>query len=205
MKKSVYKQTIEVYNKLGKGYLENSKKVTPPERLPFSKLFSKGSYILDVGCGGGRDSNFFIQKKLKVTGIDTSPVFIKLAKKEVPEAAFKCIDLLKVDFPKETFDGIWAQAVLLHLKRKDLPKALKKFHKILKQNGVLHLTLREGKGEAYVKDKISNEEERFYTYFSRKEIKNLLRKQGFKIILFKVTGDVHQRADINWMRIWAQK
>ena len=64
MKKSVYKQTIEVYNKLGKGYLENSKKVTPPERLPFSKLFSKGSYILDVGCGGGRDSNFFIQKKL---------------------------------------------------------------------------------------------------------------------------------------------
>ena len=113
--------------------------------------------------------------------------------------------MLKIDFPKETFDGIWAQAVLLHLKRKDLPKALKKFHKILKKNGVLHFTLREGKGEAYVRDEISNDEKRFYTYFSRSEIKNLLKKQGFKIILFKVTGDVHKRADIHWIRIWAKK
>ncbi len=205
MQKTIYERTTEVYNKLGKKYLEKSKKVTPPERLPFSKLFAKGSYVLDVGCGGGRDSSFFIKKGLNVLGIDTSSVFINLAKKEVPKATFKCADLLKLNFPKNTFDGIWAQAVLLHLKRKDVPRALKIFYKILKPNGVLHITLREGKGEAYVKDKLSEGNERFYTYFSRSEIKKLLQKQGFKIIYFIVLPDELKRPDISWMRIWARK
>ena len=75
-------------------------------------------------------------------------------------------------FPKETFDGIWAEAVLLHLKRKDVPKALKIFHKILKKNGILYFQVKKGKGEAYVKEKLSAWNERFYTYFSKKELEN---------------------------------
>lgn len=205
MEKSIYAQTAEIYNKLGKKYLIESKKITPPERLPFSKLFLKGSHILDVGCGGGRDAKFFIQKGLNVTGIDTSSVLIKLAQKEVPKATFKYIDLLKIQFPKNTFDGIWAQAVLFHLKRKDVPIALKKFYKILKQNGTLHITIREGKGEEYIKDQLSDGNERFYTYFSKNEIETLLKNQGFKIIFFKISKDVHKRKNISWMRIWAVK
>ena len=204
MKKSLYNKTAEVYNKLGKKYLEESKKVIPPERLPFSKLFKKGSHILDVGCGGGRDAKIFIQKGLKVTGIDNSSVLIEIAKSEVPRTTFECINLLDIDFPKNTFDGIWAQAVLFHLKRKDVSSALRKFYKILKPNGVLHVTVREGKGEAFVKDQFSGKDERFYTYFSENEIKNLLEKQGFKIILFKISKDVFKR-DIFWIRVWAKK
>jgi len=205
MGKNIYKQTAEVYNKLGKKYLDESRKVTPPERLPFSKLFKSGNSILDVGCGGGRDSSFFTKKGLKVTGIDVSSVFIRLAKKEVPEATFKCIDLLKINFPKNTFDGIWAQAVLLHLARKDVSKALKIFYKILKQNGILHITIREGKGEGYSKDKLSQGNERFYTYFTRSEIKDLLKKHGFKIFYFKVLPDELKRKNISWIRVWARK
>jgi len=206
MENSVYKQTAKVYNKLGKKYLDDSNRITPPERLPFSELFAKGDNILDVGCGGGRDSKFFVRKGLKVTGIDVSSVLIKLAKKEVPGALFKCLDLLKINFPVNTFDGIWAQAVLFHLKRKDVPKALKKFYKVLKKGGVLHLVVKEGKGEAFVKDKLSYELERFYTFFQKNEIKALLKKQGFKIIFLRTSGDgKNNRKGVFWIRVWARK
>ena len=205
MQKSVYKQTTEVYNNLGIRYLKDSKKINPPERLPFSKLFSKGNLILDVGCGGGRDAKFFNKKGLEVVGIDTSSVMIKLAKKEVPKANFQCINLLNIKFKKDMFDGVWAQAVLLHLKRKDIPKALKIFYKILKPNGILHISIREGKGETLEKYKLLEKGRRLYTYFSKNEIIGFLEKQGFKVIYLAISHDIQKRPNINWIRIWAKK
>jgi ubiquinone/menaquinone biosynthesis C-methylase UbiE len=205
MKKSIYKINTEVYNKLGKKYLNDSKKITPPERLAFSKLFKKGIHILDVGCGGGRDAKFFIAKGFKVTGIDPSSVLIKLARKEAPKAVFQCVDMLKMKFPKETFNGIWAQAVLLHLKRSDIPRALRKLYTILKKDGVIHIRVKRGKGEAYVKEKLSGWNKRFYTYFSKTEMENFVKKAGFKIINSKVYPDEHKRSDVSWIGIWARK
>jgi ubiquinone/menaquinone biosynthesis C-methylase UbiE len=205
MKKSVYEQTTEVYNKLGKKYLDDSKKVIPIKRLSFSKLFIKGSHILDLGCGGGRDAKFFTEKGLKVTGIDSSSVLIKLARKEAPIATFKCIDLLKMNFPKNSFDGIWAEAVLLHLKRKDVSKALKKLHNILRKHGYIYVRVKQGKGEAYVKEKLSGWQGRFYTYFSKREIETLLKKEGFKIVYSKLLPDEHKRPDVSWIAVLARK
>ncbi|MES2223573.1 MAG: class I SAM-dependent methyltransferase [Patescibacteria group bacterium] len=127
MSKSIYQQTVEVYNRLGKKYLDASKKLVVPARLPFTNSFLKQSLILDVGCGGGRDSKFFVKNGLRVIGIDVSSVLINEAKKEVSKTVFKCEDILKSKFPNNHFDGIWAQAVLLHLKRTDVPKAIKNF------------------------------------------------------------------------------
>jgi len=202
---SPYSQTTSVYNKLGKKYLDDSKKVIPPKRLDFSSLFVKGQHILDVGCGGGRDAEFFIGKGLKVTGIDTSSVLINLARKEVPEATFKCADLLKITFPKNTSDGIWAEAVLLHLKRKDIPKALKKFYSVLKPEGVLMVEVKKGKGEEFIKEKISGWNERFYTYFSKKEMETFLKQQSFKIFYSKILPDENKRSGVSWVTILARK
>lgn len=205
MPKSPYKTTTEVYNTLGQKYLDDSKKVTPPGRLPFSKLFKKGDTIFDVGCGGGRDAQFFIKKGFKVIGVDTSSVLIELARKAEPKATFQCADLLTVKFPKDTFNGIWAQAVLLHLKRNDVPKALKKFYSILKKDGVLHIRVKKGKGEAYVKEKLSGYHERFYTYFSKTEMESMVKSQGFKIIDSKIEPDEFRRPGMLWISIWAKK
>ena len=204
MQKSIYQKTTEVYDNLGKKYLEKSKKAVPEERLPFSKLFTKGAKILEAGCGGGRDAKFFARKGFKVFGIDVSHVLVKIAKKEVPRAKFECIDLRRINFPARTFDGIWAHAVLLHLKRKDVPGVLKKFYKILKNGGTLHLALRKGQGEAFIKDNLSGGQKRFYTYFSKSEIVGMLEKQGFKVVYIKIAKDDFGR-NISWIRIWARK
>ncbi len=205
MSQSIYKKTKEVYNTLGEKYLKDSKKLTPPERLPFAKLLPKGGSILDVGCGGGRDAEFFAKRGLKVTGTDISDVLIKLARKQIPKATFICEDILKSKFPKNSFDGIWAQAILLHLKRNDVPKALKKFHSILKPGGMLHIRVKKGKGEEFVKEKLSGWNERFYTYFTKKEMEDMLKKAGFKIVASQITPDELHRPGVSWIMVWGQK
>ena len=205
MPKFSYQKTIDVYNTLGRKYYSDSLKVTPPEREEFSKILSKKSSILDVGCGGGRDSKYFIKKGFNLTGIDMSHVFIDIAKEEVPTANFKVMDVLKLDFPTESFDAIWAQAVLLHLKRRDVSKALKNFNKVLKLGGYVYINVKKGKGEAYVKEKLSGGHERFYTYFSKKEVIGLMKNQGFKIIYSSLRPDPHGRKDVTWISVLGQK
>lgn len=205
MKKFSYKTTIDVYNKLGRKYLNDSLKVVPPERDLFTSLLPKGAHILDVGCGGGRDAKFFIKKGFKVTGIDMSSVLINIAKKEVPKANFKVKDILKLDFPVNSFDAIWGEAVILHLKRKDVSKAIKNLYKVLKPGGFLYLSVKKGKGEAYVKEKLSGGHERFYTYFTKKELVDLCKKQGLKVTHSKIWSDLYKRKGLVWVSVYGQK
>jgi len=116
MKKFSYKKTIDVYNKLGEKYLSDSLNIKLPIRESFQKILPKKAHILDLGCGGGRDAQIFIRNGFRVTGIDASSVLINLAKVKVPNAVFKKMDALKLNFPSNSFDAIWAQAILLHLK-----------------------------------------------------------------------------------------
>ena len=203
--KDVYKKTTKVYDSLGKKYLKDSMGLIPPERELFVKKFPKNSSLLDVGCGGGRDTKYFINLGFEVTGIDLSSVMLNEARKLVPKAKFHKMDVLGLKFPANTFDGIWAQAVLLHLKRGDVPKALKGLYKILKKGGILHVRVKHGKGEKLVKEKLSGWNERFYTYFLKSEIESLFKKSGFKIIFSKTFPDELGRKDVKWIAIWGQK
>lgn len=203
--KKVYEETIKVYDSLGKKYLEDSMKVVPIERENFLKSIPEKSRILDVGCGGGRDSKVFYQNGHHVVGIDLSKVMLRQARKRVPQARFVCMDVTKVDFPASSFDGIWAEAVLLHLKRTDVPKVLKRFYKILKPGGLIHIYVKRGKGESYVKEELSGWKERFYTYFNKKEIVQTIKDAGFKIVHTAINADSHGRKDVKWICVWGRK
>lgn len=200
-----YQNTTKVYDTLGKKYLSDSEKAIPPERKDFIKNIPAGAKILDVGCGGGRDAKEFVKNGFRVTGIDLSGVLIKIAQGEVSEATFKKMSVLDIKFPKESYDAIWAHAVLLHLVREDVIKALSGLHKILKLGGLLHVRVKKGKGEALVKEKISGWQERFYTYFSKKEVESMFKKVGFKIVRSKIMKDELQRPGVQWVSIWGRR
>ena len=82
--------------------------------------------VLDVGCGGGTKSKYLISRGLKVVGIDISENMINIAKTEVPEGKFIVMDLTEVGDLEDMFDGIFMQAVLLHIPKKDVPNILKR-------------------------------------------------------------------------------
>jgi len=200
-----YKKTQQAYCDLGKQYIENSASIDLPLLPEFMKLLPKGGKVLDAGCAGGRDSYKFVHEGFLVTGIDVVDVFIEEAIKKVSQAKFIKMDLLNLKFPKNYFDAIWAQAILLHMGRKDIPKILETFHNILKKNGKIHIAVKKGNGSGWKADKLSNNKKRFFTYFSKKEIENYITAAGFKVIFSGERADDAARKNIKWIIVWAEK
>lgn len=204
MKEDKYASTIKAYSKMGVDYLNGIDKLVPKEFFDFIKLLPKKGLVLDAGCAGGRDSKKFVAKGFGVIGIDLVDVFLKQARKIVSEAKFKKMDLLNLNFPANKFDGIWASAVLLHIKRSDILTVLKNFYKVLKPGGKIFIMVKKGKGISYKTDKLSKEK-RLFVYYSVEEIKKILNKAGYKIIFLRICKDDAGRDDTKWIRLVAEK
>jgi 2-polyprenyl-3-methyl-5-hydroxy-6-metoxy-1,4-benzoquinol methylase len=117
------------------------------EKLNPSKLFKgaiffinkhniRGGKILDVGCAFG----FFLKEVSsyfdELHGFDISKFAIKKAKKIIPKAKLKVVDLEKsLPYPDDSFDCITAIDVLEHTK--NFEKNFEKMVKKLKKNGYL--------------------------------------------------------------------
>jgi SAM-dependent methyltransferase len=111
----------------------------------FLKRLPQGAAILDLGCGAGRDSAFFIEKGSVPFPVDGSPAMAALAARRlgrlVPVMEFSDIAF------DAAFDGIWAQASLQHVPRPALPGILGRLHRALLPGGILYASFRAGAGE----------------------------------------------------------
>lgn len=105
--------------------------------------------ILDLGCGPGRDLIAFQRQGHIVIGLDATPAFVDMAKTlsgcEVWQQSF-----LQMDLPSEYFDGIFANASLIHVPRAELIKVLQDLRKSLVCGGAIVMSMCRGDGEGYV-------------------------------------------------------
>jgi SAM-dependent methyltransferase len=149
--------------------------------LKFIKLL-KGKKILDLGCGNGRDLEFFCNKNFDAIGVDYSKELIKKAKNRIKNIRILEMDFLKkLKFKNDTFDGIWACGSLLNVPKKSLDRILLELKRVLKNKGILFISVKEGKGERMVKDDYG-ECSRFFSFFKKQELVNKLRNIGFNLI-----------------------
>lgn len=79
----------------------------------------KNHKILDAGCGGGRNSYFFLKEGFELYGVDQNPLAIegiremaKLISPGYPEKRFETAELSQLPFKDESFDWIICNAVL---------------------------------------------------------------------------------------------
>ena len=78
--------TLEYYNKNAKIYCEQTLVGNLKENYDrFLKQLQPNSYILDFGCGSGRDSKYFIDNGYKVKAVDGSEEMCKLAKQYISQ------------------------------------------------------------------------------------------------------------------------
>lgn len=108
----------------------------------FLEKLKKGSYILDFGCGSGRDTRYFLEKGYYVDAIDGSKELCKFA------SEFTEIEVKNMFFEElsETnkYDGIWACSSILHLPIAELTKVMKKMVVALKENGIIYTSFKYG-------------------------------------------------------------
>lgn len=176
------KKTIETYDKHADRYRDQRNDLAMPDLIDRMVSLMHGRELLEIGSGPGRDAREFTDRECKVTGLDLSSALVEMAKKAVPEAVFIVGDVLEMPFPDEYFDGIWACATLHHLKRKDIPLALKEMYRVLKPQAPAFISVKVGEGEESKSDQEFFGMERFFSYFSKDEFETYLQEAHFEII-----------------------
>ena len=196
-KKDVVEETIKVYEKHSGAYAEHYMRVKSRDMQELFIKKLKGKRILDVGCGPGSDAKYFSDRGFEVTGIDLTKNFIKMASKNAPKASFIVMDMRKLDFADKSFDGIWANVSFLHLPKSEGKGVLLEFARVLKQGGLLYLSVKTGEGEKFVTER--TKDRRFFSFYNADEIKEAIKSCGFNVsdVIFKKSEYSENRKFIN--------
>ncbi len=160
--------TLEYYNKNAKLYCEQTLIGNLQENYDkFEKHLSPNAYILDFGCGSGRDSKYFIENGYKVKAIDGSEEMCKLASQYINQEV-KCMKFEELN-DINIYDGIWACSSILHEEKENLQNILTKMINALKVNGVIYTSFKIGTGHEI-------KEGKYYNYLTKDEMVQILNK-----------------------------
>lgn len=175
---------VKTYDKIAQAYTKEffEDKVDIKYLDKFLSLLPRKAKILDVGCGPGNFTKYFLEKGFSTEGIDLSTEMLKIARKMVPKSTFKVMDMRKLKYPHKSFDGLCIAYSLYHVPSNQTTCVLKEFYRVLKPRGIMILMLQKGKGEGIIPEPFDPKRKMFFKYFQEKEIKNLLKKSGFKIV-----------------------
>lgn len=192
------KHTLDYYDINALEFFESTSKVDMESLYqPFLRYLPAHAFILDLGCGSGRDTLAFKNKGYQVTAIDYS--------KELVDKA-RCLTGIDVRFESfyelselNQYDGVWACASLLHCERKRLPEVLEKILKALKVNGICYISFKYGKEDRH-------KDGRQFTDMNESQVQNLLKKFD-NILLLQQWITIDKRPDHNedWLNIVFQK
>ena len=156
--------------------------------------------ILDLGCGMAEPiTQYFIDQKFTVTGVDGSQKLIALAQKRYPSAEFIVGDMRTINFDRK-FDCIIAWHSLFHLPAYDQRTMFTVFKEHIKSDGILLFTSGPQAGEVW-----SNNGgiAMYHASLSADEYKNLLAQHGFELIAHVVEDENCGGATV-WMARYIQ-
>jgi SAM-dependent methyltransferase len=158
---------------------------------------ARGSLILDLGCGPGRDLAHFRKAGFRVIGLDYSLNLLRIAV-NVSGQRVVVGDLGMPPFATGTFDAVWAIASLLHVPRHHIGSVLPGIRRLLKPSGVFVASIREGTGERV------DERGRYFASYRRREWQTLLSDAGFgetelHVMTESRTGSGGRVMDITWL------
>ncbi|MDP3966502.1 MAG: class I SAM-dependent methyltransferase [archaeon] len=94
--------------------------------------------VLDLGCGGGKTTNYISKLGCKVIGVDISKPLILQAKKNFPNLDFREGDACNLQFKENSFDGVLfsfngLDCIYPENKR---DRAIKEIERVLKPRGI---------------------------------------------------------------------
>jgi SAM-dependent methyltransferase len=177
----VDKETLQFYSGNAKAYA--GREVTRHTRLTrFLALLPAGANILELGCGAGADSEKMLASGYDVRPTDGSPEMADEAARRLgrPVETLLFHELDAVD----TYDGVWANACLLHVPRPELGQVLALIRRALKPGGYFYASFKTGTAEG--RDKLN----RYYNYPTSDWLRATYSEAGSWSSLSIETGEV---------------
>lgn len=144
------KDTKDFYNKTASEWA--NKWYDDESMLPYIKEFitylPKNPHVLDLCCGAGYESMRMKKLGADVTGLDFSEESIRIAKERNPDIKFVVEDMLNDYAYLGKFDGCAVIAGLVHLPNEKLSKVFEQINKVVNDNGILFIAVRDGIGKS---------------------------------------------------------
>jgi SAM-dependent methyltransferase len=154
----------------------------------FADLVVEGD-VLEVGSGTGRDAVYLTSRGLRVTPSDGSQAFVEMMQVQGLPATRLDIRIEDLGGP---YKAVFANAVLLHLTRKEISVFLERVSLAVVPSGWLGFTLKEGDGEGWSYAKLGLP--RHFTYWRETDIRDRLVLSGWTVTYLR-----HQEG---WQEPW---
>lgn len=192
-------KTLDYYNQNADAFVAGTISVDFKQKQDkFIGRLQAGDYILDFGCGSGRDTKYFLEAGMKVDATDGSEELCKIASKytgiKVRQMLFQELD------EYEKYDGIWACSSILHLPKDELKQVLIKMAAALNAGGIIYTSFKYGNYEG-------ERNGRYFTDFTIDSFADFIQDvKHLKLIECWITGDVrHGRGEEKWLNLILQR
>lgn len=198
-KSNITNDTLKYYNSNADKFADSTVSVNFADtQNRFVSKLSENAYVLDFGCGSGRDTKYFLERGLKVDAIDGSRKLCDLASKHtgihVKQMLFQELS------ETEKYEGIWACSSILHLTKSDLHDVFLKMIKALNQHGIIYTSFKYGEFEG-------NRNGRHFIDFTLELFLDFISDvDGIAIEEYWITGDVRPgREEEKWLNMILRK
>lgn len=138
--------SVDYYNNNSESFIKDTRNIDMKKNYEvFLANIPDQGLILDAGCGSGRDSLIFQKLGYRVDAFDGSSSMVSEAKKltglNIELSTFEDFEF------NRSYNGIWACASLLHVRRVNLPSILTRLSEGLISGGVLYSSFKYGNNE----------------------------------------------------------
>ncbi|MBD0265018.1 MAG: class I SAM-dependent methyltransferase [Tolypothrix sp. Co-bin9] len=95
--------------------------------------------VLDLCCGSGQATQVLVKYSQNVTGLDASPLSLKRARQNVPQAQYVEAFAEKMPFADNEFDVVHTSVALHEMQPEQLRQIIKEVYRVLKPAGIFTL------------------------------------------------------------------
>ncbi|MBD3942184.1 class I SAM-dependent methyltransferase [Microbacterium sp. NEAU-LLC] len=166
--------TLAAYEHGAREYAERNAGTPSPQVGDLVTRVTRGARVLELGSGPGRDAAALESAGLTVDRTDGAAAFVDALHAAGHEA--RVLDVRADDFGGP-YDAVFANAVLLHVPRADLPGVLATALRACRPGGVLVASFKKGDGEAWTQAYL--DDPRHFTYWDEDGLTAALTTAGW--------------------------
>jgi len=191
--------TLEYYDKNAIAFFAETVNIDMSSLYKRVEAYLKpNAHILDLGCGSGRDSKYFLNRGYHVTAVDGSEQLCQLASEVIGQEVLH-LRFRDLNFHEE-FDAVWACASLLHVEKGQMTAVLQRIFKSIKPGGILYASYKYG-------DTQRIKENRLFNDYMERDLEMLFSGiDGAVVKEWWISGDVRaERKNERWLNVVVRK
>lgn len=197
--------TVKSYSDQARDYAADTMETTGPVREQldrFARRLGSGARVLEIGTGGGRDAAVLEASGLSVRRTDIAAGFVDLLRSSGLPADLidPSVDDLRDPARPGLYDGVWANACLLHVQAEEMAGVLDRLAEVTRQHGWLFMSVKEGDGAGWSTHGVIDGP-RHFTYWQEAPLRACLDHAGWSV--HDVERRVGNRGD-TWLMVVAE-